>query len=88
VKISEYAKAVSGGVVAFLGAFDLATSIGSIGGETVTGNEWVRIVVVTIAAAAAVFLTSNALPAAKKTTATLEVTEAAPESYVGDHAAR
>lgn len=78
MKVGEYAKALAGGGVAFLGAFDAATALGSIGGETVTSNEWVRIVVVTLAAAGAVFLTVNALPTAKKTTATVEVTESQP----------
>lgn len=77
MKISEYAKAIAGGGAAFLGAFDMATAVGSVGGETVTGNEWVRIVVVTLGAAVAVFLTSNALPAAETTTVTYEATQTA-----------
>jgi hypothetical protein len=62
VRISEAAKAVTAGLVAFGGAFDVASSLGSIGGETVTTNEWVRIAVVTVVAAAAVWLVPNSPP--------------------------
>jgi hypothetical protein len=87
VKINEYAKAVGGGVVAFLGAFDAASASGSVGGEGVTANEWVRVVVITIAAAAAVFLIPNADPA-PKATLTVEATSTAPQGYTDNGVVR
>jgi hypothetical protein len=62
MKIGEVAKAVTAGLVSFGGAFDVASSVGSVGGETVTTNEWVRIAIVTVVAAVAVWLIPNTPP--------------------------
>lgn len=73
MRLSEMAKAVAGGAVAFLGSFDMATASVSAGGDTVTGNEWVRIAVVTLAAAAAVWLVPNEQPKPKLSIGSVQV---------------
>lgn len=57
--MDKYAKAVVAGLVAFGALFDASTAIGSIGGEAVTVNEWVRIAVATVIAGVAVWAVPN-----------------------------
>jgi hypothetical protein len=85
VRIGEYAKAVTGGLVTFGVLFDAATGSGSVGGEGVTSAEWVRIAVGTIVAGLGVFLVPNSpAPVVLKQ----ETTLSGPEGYVGEHAPR
>ena len=85
MKIGEYAKAVTGGLVTFGVLFDAATAPGSVGGDGVTSAEWVRIAVGTVVAALGVFLVPNSPgPVVLETKTTLE----APQGYASEHAAR
>lgn len=88
MKIGEYAKAVTGGLVTFGVLFDAATGSGSVGGDGVTSAEWVRIAVGTVVAALGVFLVPNAQPMTEISTITVESSKTAPEGYVAEHAPR
>lgn len=88
MKIGEYAKAVTAGLVTFGVLFDAATGSGSAGGDGVTSAEWVRIAVGTLVAAGGVFLVPNSIPPKAVATITVRGTTKAPEDYVGEHAPR
>jgi hypothetical protein len=88
VKIGEYAKAVTGGLVTFGVLFDAATGSGSVGGDGVTSAEWVRIAVGTVVAALGVFLVPNSIPATSTSTVTLETSTTAPGGLVGERVPR
>lgn len=60
MRVAEYAKAVTAGLVTFGVLFDAATGSGTAGGDGVTSAEWVRIAVGTLVAAGGVFLVPNA----------------------------
>lgn len=60
--MSKYAKAVMASLVAFGAMFETATAVGSIGGEVVTVNEWVKIGVATAVAGMAVWAVPNTPP--------------------------
>lgn len=57
--MDRIAKAVIATLAAAYGIFEFATTMDSSGGETVTGNEWVRIAVTGILAGLAVWATPN-----------------------------
>lgn len=57
--MDRIAKAIMGGLVAFLATFDLSTADLSAAGDAVTANEWVRIVVSTAVAGVAVWAVPN-----------------------------
>jgi len=57
---STVAKAIAGALVAFGAMFETATSVGSVGGEAVTANEWVKVVVATAVAGVLVWAVPNA----------------------------
>lgn len=83
------AKAVTAGAVAFGTVWDASTAVGSVGGEAVTANEWVRIAVSTVLAAVAVWLIPNAAAAKESsTTVTVESSSTAPQGYASGGAVR
>ena len=88
MKIGEYAKTVTGGLITFGVLFDAATAPGSVGGDGVTSAEWVRIAVGTVVAALGVFLVPNSPAPATITVRTTASTVKAPEGYVGEHGPR
>lgn len=81
MRINEYAKAVTAGLVTFGLLFDAATAAGSVGGDGVTSAEWVRIAVGTAVAGLGVFLVPN-------TPSGPEPAQKAPEGYVSGHRSR
>jgi hypothetical protein len=85
MKVNEYAKAVTGGLVTFGVLFEGATGSGSVGGDGVTSAEWVRIIVGTLVAALGVFLVPNAPPTTQTSSLTVETSTTAPDGYVGEH---
>jgi hypothetical protein len=87
MRLAEVAKAVTAGAVAFGTVWDASTAVGSVGGEAVTANEWVRIAVSTVLAAVAVWLIPNAA-APKDPLMTVTVRSSkTPQGYVADHQA-
>lgn len=60
MRLGEVAKALVGAVAAGYAVFQVATAVASPGGEGVTANEWVGIVVATVLAGVAVWAVPNA----------------------------
>lgn len=61
-KITPYLKALVAFVVAFAGNLLFAMQPETAGGAAITGNEWLRTLVLTVASTGAVYLTPNKDP--------------------------
>jgi Sec-independent protein secretion pathway component TatC len=60
--MDRIAKAVVAALVAFGAMFETASAMGSLGGEAVTTQEWIKIAVATAIAGVAVWATPNTPP--------------------------